>query len=199
MKDNNTYEFILDQCFKLFLRKNYKDVTIVDIEEATGMSRGAVFYYAKDKNELFRTVVDRFILARQDINNKVVYAGDNSLRAFITSYLKGVADTMGFILKAEVQNILRAYLALIFNGVSYYDGFSQKVTLMLSLEVSVWEKFIKDGIRSGELKDGLDVRTTALNFQSIFYGLAFISSLDDGFDTGQLQKSFKEYYERIRR
>jgi len=44
-KDTRTLDKILWECFKLFLHKGYKEVTIPDIENAIGMTRGAVFYY----------------------------------------------------------------------------------------------------------------------------------------------------------
>ncbi|MFT3903621.1 MAG: TetR/AcrR family transcriptional regulator [Niabella sp.] len=181
------------------MKKNYKDVIIVDIEKATGMSRRAVFYYVKDKNELLGTVVDQFILTRQNIHNKITPIGNNSFKEFIDSYLQGVINTMEAIAKAEVDNILRSYFGLIFNSVSYYDGFAQKTAQMLSLEISVWEKFIEMGMQSGELKSDINPKITALNFQSIFYGLAFISSLNAGMKTDELRNCFNEYYNSIRK
>lgn len=52
---------ILVGAFKLFLEKEYADVTTADLEEIIGLSRGAIYYKVKNKGGLCKAVIDRFI------------------------------------------------------------------------------------------------------------------------------------------
>lgn len=67
-----TEDKILFGAFKLFLTKNFEKVTIADLERALELSRGAIFYYMKNKEELFRRVVDKYILSPHNIETNLL-------------------------------------------------------------------------------------------------------------------------------
>ncbi len=50
---NQTKEFILKTAFSLFLQKNYKAVTLKEIVDKTGLSKGAFYHYYTSKEKLF--------------------------------------------------------------------------------------------------------------------------------------------------
>ncbi|MBD5200679.1 MAG: TetR/AcrR family transcriptional regulator, partial [Bacteroidales bacterium] len=60
MQKNNRQDRLFNAAFKLFLLHQYKGVTLTDIEKETGMTRGAIFYHAKNKEDLYRKVVKRY-------------------------------------------------------------------------------------------------------------------------------------------
>ena len=51
-------ERLFKAAFKLFLTKHFNGVSISDVEEVSGLTRGAVFYYAKTKLDLYKQVVE---------------------------------------------------------------------------------------------------------------------------------------------
>ena len=51
----NTKEFIIDEAFKLFLDHSYEAVSISDISQAIGFTKGALYHHFKNKEELFKT------------------------------------------------------------------------------------------------------------------------------------------------
>ena len=63
MNKNNRKEYLYAVAFKLFLTKRYEAVSISDIEKESGMTRGAITYYGKDKLGLFYDVISCFILS----------------------------------------------------------------------------------------------------------------------------------------
>ena len=52
--------------FKMFILKSFDGVSIPDIEKATGFTRGTIFHYADTKLDLFRQVVEYYVLERDD-------------------------------------------------------------------------------------------------------------------------------------
>jgi len=66
MKDSK--EHILETAFILFMQKGFKAVTIEDIVEKTGMSKGAFYHYFTSKKDLFSEVVNDYILKIMNID-----------------------------------------------------------------------------------------------------------------------------------
>lgn len=58
----STKDKLLIEAFKLFTSKPYDRVTFADLEQATGLSRGAILYHIKTKENLFLNVVKKLYL-----------------------------------------------------------------------------------------------------------------------------------------
>jgi TetR/AcrR family transcriptional repressor of nem operon len=55
-----TKDYILGVSLKLFLQKNYKEVTMKEIVNKTGLSKGAFYHYFESKEKLFYEVINNF-------------------------------------------------------------------------------------------------------------------------------------------
>src|SRR5690606_22626658 len=53
---------ILDKSFGLFLNENYDSVTMQQIQEASQVSRGAIYHHFKSKEDIFKEIVDIYLL-----------------------------------------------------------------------------------------------------------------------------------------
>jgi len=60
MKD--TKETILKTAYNMFLYNNYEAVTINSIIKATGLTKGGIYYYYASKEDIFKAVVDKYML-----------------------------------------------------------------------------------------------------------------------------------------
>lgn len=196
-KRDRTYELILETSFNLFLEKGY-ETSITDIENATGLTRGAIFYYVKDKQELFNAVIEKFIFEKQTINNKVKFNGDDSLADFIDKYVDSVKNTQAILTPQGLKNPLGAYLGLSYTGLKHYESYSKKITFVLSMEKSIWKMFTENAISTGEIRSEVDPEIAATTFQSIFYGLTYTSSMNNGLDADQLHNVFIDYYDTLK-
>ena len=61
-------DIILNKCVELLLLKGFDAVSISDIQNATGMSRGLIYHHYKNKEELFMEVVGKYLLELFIIN-----------------------------------------------------------------------------------------------------------------------------------
>lgn len=50
----STKDKLLIEAFKLFTSKPYDRVTFADLEQATGLSRGAILYHIKQRKFIFK-------------------------------------------------------------------------------------------------------------------------------------------------
>lgn len=71
MNKNNRKDHLYAVAFKLFLTKHYDAVSISDIENESGMTRGAITYYGKDKRGLFYDVVRHYLIDSQNLDFKL--------------------------------------------------------------------------------------------------------------------------------
>lgn len=198
-KDTRTLDKILWECFKLFLHKGYKEVTIPDIENAIGMTRGAVFYYVKDKNELFKAVIDRFVLEKQDVKNKIKHDKDSRLLQFIIDYVESINRTRNsFQPLPDTDHYLFSYLNLISSALSYYDGFKEKAAHILEQDVLLWEKIIERAKVTKEIKNNVNVSLSAKKFQRLFYGQSFLNGIVADFNSSELLEMYIDEYNLIK-
>lgn len=199
-KDKNTLDKILWECFKLFLQKGYKEVTIPDIENAIGMTRGAVFHYVKDKKDLFKSVIDKYILEKQNVQNKIEYNNEPGLLRFIIKYIESINKTReSFQPVSDSSGSLFSYLNLVNSALIYYDGFKEKAAHILQLDVSLWEKVIEAAMVNKEIKDNVNVSVTAKKFQCLFYGQSFLNGIIADFDSSELLEIYIDEYNLIKR
>lgn len=58
IKGDNTKRLICEEAYKLFAEKGYKDVTMKDICERTGLSRGGLYRHYESTEQIFLEIVD---------------------------------------------------------------------------------------------------------------------------------------------
>lgn len=192
-----TKDRIIEEAFKLFLNHNYEKVSISDLEEAIGKTRGAIFYFFKNKEEIFIAVIDTYIIKKQDPDEKFDFSEDLSLEQFIYRYVKGINTTMSRMLSLSVVNIYKQYFSLYLQASRIYPNFSEIMTQNSIAEINLWEKVISRAIQTKEIKK-VDPRHYAALFRSCFLGLAFDRCLSYGLDTEELLTLYKELYNQLR-
>ena len=192
-----TKERITEEAFKLFLNNNYEKVSISDIEAAVGKTRGAIFYFFKNKEEIFIEVIDTYLIKTQDPKVKFQYDESTSLKQFINLYISGINTTMSKMLSISVVNIYKQYFSLYLQASRIYPNFSEIMTQNSIEEVNLWEKVIARAIKNKEIK-AVDTKHYATLFRSCFLGLAFDRCLLYGLNTEELYTIYLTIYNQIK-
>ena len=187
--------------FKLFLTRHLDGISIADIEKVSGMTRGAIFYYANSKEELFKEVIRSFILEKQNIENKIPTNNSESFKDFLIHYIDGVDKTMksmqDIIDELSLSNASKSYLSLILD-ISSYDDLAEHVVRIQNNETSKWVTVLYKAIESKEIRSDIDVMKTAKHFQYVFYGLSYIEACISGLRIENLKEQFMNLYEIIK-
>ena len=191
-----TKERITEEAFKLFLNNNYEKVSISDIEVAVGKTRGAIFYFFKNKEEIFIEVIDTYLIKTQDPKFKFQYDKSTSLKQFINLYISGINTTMSKMLSISAVNIYKQYFSLYLQASRIYPNFTEIMTRNSIEEVNLWEKVIIKAIQNKEIK-AVDTRHYATLFRSCFLGLAFDRCLSYGLNTEELLTIYQTIYNQI--
>lgn len=117
-RNENVKSMILDAAAQLLRRTDFETLSLAEIARAAGVSKGTVYYYYSNKDDILFDVADRYLTAL--LEELVVWvdngAKDTSLPRLLTFVLeRGVGDEFGN---------LRLYL--IGASVSGHDALRQK-------------------------------------------------------------------------
>ena len=189
--------------FKMFILKSFDGVSIPDIEKATGFTRGTIFHYADTKLDLFRQVVEYYVLERQDIERKIQVADDCTLRQFIDTYAKGVERTMEALheivgMDVPMRDCSRAYLNMMSQMSVLLPEIHKTFLNAMAKEERLWIEVIGRGVESGELCSDVQPAILAKIMMSLFYGRAFQDSLINGMDPKLLKEEMLAVYEMVK-
>ena len=109
MKTNR--EEILQSALRLFMSMNYERVSLQMVTEAVGLTKTGIFNYYASKQELFVAVADRYLFNAQDLEKKYAVC-DGTLSDFIDKYIRGVAQTMEYIVRIGRVAVSYTHLTL---------------------------------------------------------------------------------------
>ena len=190
--------------FKMFILKSFDGVSIPDIEKATGFTRGTIFHYADTKLDLFRQVVEYYVLERQDIDRKIQVADDCTLRQFIDTYVKGVEQTMETLheiigMDVPMRDCSRAYLNMTSQVSVLLPEVHKAFLNAMAKEERLWMEVIARGVENGELRNDVQPAILAKIMMSLFYGRAFQDSLINGMDPKLLKEEMLAVYEMVKK
>lgn len=193
-------EQLYHEAFKLFLSKPFEAVSIADIEEASGMTRGAITYYAKDKIGLFYSVVKHYFVDTQNLKQKIVKSEFGSLKDFIEAYVDGCQETMNRFSDVDktVQNASRAYATLVLQICKYFPDLHSQYLENRNQEIIIWIGALQRAIENKEIRSDIDIMNTARNFMNLFYGQSYLDSLSMGLNTVELKMQLMNLYKLLR-
>lgn len=142
-KSTQKRQFILETAKKIFMEKGYKSVTMKDVVEACGISRGGLYLYFGSTKDIFMEILR---LESQE--------ADDLFSSNITEDA-APSDILALLLKEQKKEILRKKNSL---TVAIYEYFFEnkvaKKENMLRMQfdgaVAVMEKLITDGVERGE-------------------------------------------------
>lgn len=162
-KSNQKKQFILETARKIFMEKGYKDVTMKDIVDACGISRGGLYLYFESTNEIFQEVLR---LESQETDDLFAVKIQENATA---------ADIMALLLKEQKKELLRKKNSLTIAIYEYYfaNKIGKKENVLRSQfegAVAVLEKLITDGVENGEFYCE-DPRGCARNIMYVLEGL----------------------------
>ncbi|WP_069999302.1 TetR/AcrR family transcriptional regulator [Cellulosilyticum sp. I15G10I2] len=145
----DTRERIVEIAFKLFMQKSFKEVTIKEIVEKTGMSQGAFFHYFKTKEALFLEVIEN---ALSTVDDYYDYLTKDSLQQFYRQYIHTFLDNfLPEFISTEDGNSVMNYFSLYFEAAKIFPDFKQKISHIQEIEFNNWKSVVSKARANGEI------------------------------------------------
>ena len=177
-------EHILEVSLMLFLQKSFKAVTMKEIVEKTGLSKGAFYHYFESKEQVFEEVVRHFYqeLFVQDFD----HFSQDSLEAFYKDYLKDIENKLQQVRKIGLSISKTAdwninHYVLIFDAVMLFPFFKKLNEENVQGQIKAWKKIVRTARSSGEIETLLSDTEIAKMF--VYLG--------DGFGLNEILKTKK--------
>lgn len=164
MKD--TKDLILDAAFTLFLNNNYESVTFTELCRATKLTKGAVYHYFSSKEDLFKAVIDKYVL----LPHNTSHTHDLTLEQLIKYKIREIDLRMqnSFVSKLDKYNSVPLnYIQLLFLSYKYYPDFKKIGDAIMAGEIEIWKKSIKNSIEKNLIRKEIDIDSTAFTFIAI--------------------------------
>ena len=193
----DTKDLILKESFRLFANHRYEHVTVSDLERVTKLTRGAIFYYMKNKEHLFIEVLDKYILIS---NSPQVDNRQLTLLSYIDLFIEQLKKTKKQMLALGVKNMNFAYANIANQAIYYYPEFAKQVQEKDDKELKNWMTILEYAIQSGEIIATIDVESIANIFLHTFTGLGDKGIiLPEGIDLEETYKTLMCIYNLIKK
>lgn len=168
-------EKILLKALELYMVEGYANVSITDLQAALNMGRGTLYYYFKDKDELFQEVVDQYLIhpkhrALERVKDAATLPEMIDAMLYYTNQLKEFYD------QVENKNINTSnVVTVMYTAYSRFPDLYRKARRLYERELNLWIQAIKNSMRAGEIRGNVHIETVAHMFLHI----------KDGWDPGR--------------
>jgi AcrR family transcriptional regulator len=166
MKD--TRDYIVDEAYKLFLNHSYEAVSISMISDAIGFTKGALYHHFRNKEELYRAVIDKHF----PITGVTVDVENITLEEYTGACIEHTHNILKAIFGSAETFQPVTYLSLIADCFRHYEGFSENKAQVIERSVKDVEKIIANAIKRGEIRSDINVKLVALHYYSLSIGMA---------------------------
>ena len=168
-------EKILLKAIELYMVEGYANVSITDLQAALNMGRGTMYYYFKDKDELFQEAVSVFLIQpKQRALDKVKEGADiPEMIEAMSYYLQQLREVHE---QVDNKNINTSNVVnVMFTAYSKFPELYKKARKLYERELNLWIQAIKNSMRAGDVRGDVHIETIAHMFLHI----------KDGWDPGR--------------
>ncbi|MCD4794667.1 MAG: TetR/AcrR family transcriptional regulator [Bacteroidales bacterium] len=161
MKIDNTKEQIIKVARQVFAKFGFQKTTVNEIAKAVHKAKGSVYYYFKNKEELFQSVVEKEFQTLRTELIKAINAGENA-KEKLTNYIKVRMKTLN-----ELSNIYDALKNDYLNYMSFIEQIREKYD---NEEIVLVKSILTNGVLNNEF-DIEDEEQTAIMIVTALKGL----------------------------
>lgn len=160
-------EYILKRAFDVFISKGYDSTSISILQQELNMSRGAMYRYFKNKEDLFFAVIDRYFFrlyskALKDLDNEY-----SALELIEEIHRRNKISVRLLYRTGLTRAVFLNYTALIIQAAKYYPNFLAKFKEIQLGFIRTWKKALIKSIERGEIKSDIDINIMSHLFNSI--------------------------------
>lgn len=168
-----TRDKIIEKTFRLLLQKGYDGVSISDIQQATGLSRGLLYHYFGSKETLFLEAAKKQTISFFQVDSEITshYTIDKMANHIVEMYRKFTDDVLCGASILDYDFFFYRVLQENEEMVRVYDKLRND-------ELNCWKKAVENSLHKGELRDGLNVDDIAQQFIYITDGV-WLGSVSD--------------------
>lgn len=193
---------ILIKSLNLFLQKSYESVTLRDIQDATGASRGAIYHHFRSKEEIYEQVLNEFLLPAF---NSYTFVEEEEKKSLINTIYAALKYRQNYtsMLKEATNSKINDYdfFKLIYQANEHSENFKEQTNWLMEKEFKGWKNTIQYAIRTGEIRSDIDIDYIAQYFVMAPLGLGNLSAFNKyiHIDTNDVRSIYTKFYNLLQK
>lgn len=192
---------IVNKSFFLFLNKGYKACSLRDLENVTGLTKGAFYYYFRNKEEILKAGIDKYLSVIGDISEEE-FLQIHSLKQYIDVVMEHKernAETLSRMFNFFIIEV--AFFQLVLEVASIFPEYRDQIDELSKGRLSRWEYIILKAKQQGEIDVTLDTSVLARNLMSVSTSMLNIElgTENMSFVFSDMRMQFEQYYLLIKR
>ncbi len=184
---------ILNVARNLFISKSYKNVSLNNIANKAGVTKGGVYHYFSSKEALFLEVFED-TLSTAEKNICTFISSDISLSDLLKAALtpKNAIDQIFDILKGKDSYIEPNYIAFMFDALNNFPDLKARVTKYYQTITKAIRDKLLDAIKEEKINKDLDPDALALQIIFMIEGSNLLSLFNSELreDNSDMYKQF---------
>lgn len=199
---NPSRKKILDKSFSLFLNENYDSVTMQQIQEASQVSRGAIYHHFKSKEDIFKEIVDLYLLPIFSSFSTITEEEKGTLLNTIYVSIKCRQNHQAILKEVVPFKMSDFYLyKFIFQATEQYPEFNEQVNTLAEKEFNGWRNIIQTAMRTGEIRSDIELDYIAQSFMTIPLGLGVFAAFSNyiNVNTKDIRTSYLKFYNLLKK
>ncbi len=153
---------ILNAAEEVFTRKGIDEARMDDIVETTGLSKGALYWYFRSKDEIVIAILDRIFQREFRQLEGLGSAEGSAQECFIEVMEVGIKDVIGML---HLMPVAYEFLALAFRNRTVQEVIKRYIHRYIEILVPI----IQQGVDTGEFRP-VDPQEVAITAAAIFEG-----------------------------
>lgn len=193
-----TRKKLINDAFKLFSSNSYEKVSFSELEKESGVSRGSMVYYFKNKEGLFAEMLETLVFAKSSVQS-VPTPYRTSLASFYNYFIEMLEKDKLFQLELGIENINQALFFIEMSALSNIPNFREKAREWYETERKLWCEIIEHAIITQEIRNDIDPENVADLFERIYLGASFMGVFTlYGADFEVLRTNFDQLYSLLK-
>lgn len=199
---NPSRKKILDKSFTLFLNDSFASVTMQQIQEVSEVSRGAIYHHFKSKEDIFKEIVDTYLLPVFSSFASITEEEKKTLLDTIYASIKCRQNHQALLKDVVPFKLSDFYLyKFIFQATEQYPDFNEQVNSLSEKEFNGWRNIIQTAMRTGEIRSDIDLDYVAQSLVTIPLGLGVFSAFSNyiNINTKDTRTSYLKFYNLLKK
>ena len=154
---------IINKSFFQFLSRGYKACSLKDLEQATGLTKGAFYYYFRNKEEILKAGIEKYLSVADELS-EAEFLKVHSLKEYIGILVERKERNAELILRMFDFFIIEvAFFQLILEVAYLFPEYRNRIDELSKNRLSRWEFMILKAKQQGEINETLDTSVLARN------------------------------------
>lgn len=192
---------IINQSFARFLNRGYQATSLKDLEEATGLTRGAFYYYFRNKEEILQAGIEKYLSVAEEMSEEE-FLQVKTLKAYMDLVVSRKERNAAAVQQLFHYFIIEvAFFQLILEVAPLFPHYRQRIDEWSKNRLTRWEFMILKAKQEGEIRTAPDTAVLARNLMSVATSMLNIELETENlrFVFSDMRLQYEQYYALIRK